>query len=171
MDLLLRNGADPRRATELEKRTPLIHAAQHGHAKVLQVLVDRLLFDAQMKRHAALRPDRAQPLPEREAYVAERHWLRDFEQNVRYVDPSTDMTALELAESVGAEVAVEVLRTAEDRIAQRAKELVDQDLKQAPKFCPRECGCGMVRADRLTVPPAREHGLTPRRAPRDLVQS
>ncbi|EGB10783.1 hypothetical protein AURANDRAFT_22203, partial [Aureococcus anophagefferens] len=38
VDLLLRNGADPRRPTKLEQRTPLVHAAQHGHAKVLQIL-------------------------------------------------------------------------------------------------------------------------------------
>ena len=89
MDLLLRNGADPRRPTKLEQRTPLVHAAQHGHAKVLQVLVDRLFYDAQMKRHEALRPDRPTPLPEKEARVSERHWLRDFEEAVHYVDPSS----------------------------------------------------------------------------------
>ncbi|KAH8068085.1 hypothetical protein JL721_7035 [Aureococcus anophagefferens] len=103
----------------------------HGHAKVLQVLVDRLFYDAQMKRHEALRPDRPTPLPEKEARVSERHWLRDFEEAVHYL-------------------AVNVLRTAEARIEQRQNELVQGDLKQAPKVCPRNCGAGMLKACDLT---------------------
>ena len=91
VEMLLQHGADPKYQSKLEQRTPLCHGAQHGHAKVCQVLLDRLLFDAQMKRHELLKPGR--DLPEQEAYVVERHWMRDFEENVTYLDPGTDMTA------------------------------------------------------------------------------
>ena len=82
---LLTHGADPKRKSKLEERVPLAHAAQHGHARCCQILLDRFLFDAQMKRHELLKPGR--DLPEKEAYVVERHWMRDFEENVSYVDP------------------------------------------------------------------------------------
>ena len=56
VEMLLRHGASSSRATKLEGRSPLAHAAQHGHARVLQVLLDTLLAEAHAKRHAALCP-------------------------------------------------------------------------------------------------------------------
>ena len=56
VELLLTHGADPKRKSKLEERVPLAHAAQHGHARCCQILLDRLLFDAQMKRHELLKP-------------------------------------------------------------------------------------------------------------------
>jgi len=148
VEMLLQHGADPKYQSKLEQRTPLCHGAQHGHAKVCQVLLDRLLFDAQMKRHELLKPGR--DLPEQEAYVVERHWMRDFEENVTYLDPGTDMTALELAKSAPNNArCVQVLETAEKRVLQRRQELVALDLGQAPCACPRDCGSGLMRQNTL----------------------
>ena len=38
-ELLLTHGADPKRKSKLEERVPLAHAAQHGHAAVIELLL------------------------------------------------------------------------------------------------------------------------------------
>ena len=113
-----------------------------------------------MKRHELLKPGR--DLPEKEAYVVERHWMRDFEENVSYVDPGTDLTALELAKTApDCDDCVKVLEMAEARVLQRKQELVALDLGQAPAQCPRECGVGLMRQRRLTYHMLNECDLRP----------
>ncbi|KAJ8613385.1 hypothetical protein CTAYLR_002318 [Chrysophaeum taylorii] len=148
VDMLLRSGADPSRRTKIDGRTPLLHAAQQGHARVLQVLVDRLFYDAQMARHEALNGERK--LPDKEIALVTRNWLLEFEKALKHTDPKTKLCARELAASMGNDAALAVLTTAELRCEARSAELEQEESLKEEVACPRGCGDARVRRDAMT---------------------
>ncbi|KAJ1455793.1 hypothetical protein M885DRAFT_497423 [Pelagophyceae sp. CCMP2097] len=125
--------------TKLEGRTPLLHAAHHGQAKCVQVLVDRLFLEAQQCRFEGLRFDRPRPLPELEQDVLRRNWMRQFTKSLFYTDPWSGLRASALARSRGHEDAFRVLDAAESRCQAREAELSLRAAQVARVFCPRKC--------------------------------
>lgn len=150
VSMLLRFGADASKRGKLDGLTPLLHAARYGHARVLQVLVDRLFCEAQMSQYENPCPEGQQKLLESEMKTTPRDWLLDFETALKYLEPQSHLCARDLAASLGYDDAVAVLKTAELRCQARLAELEEERAKMETVACPRDCGSTHIERDSLT---------------------